>query len=226
MENLNKFLENSKRKILIQKLVFNASDAPKPAPTLLLPLLPLIKGLENLQILSRHREVSYEKLAKLEQWKQAKSIELISVDGSGGYCSHKEIKYFSHFEYFGITVDRLPVERFVEYVKKLSDSKTFKKCTISGAFTFTALDYATASNKMLQKDKTVREPIDNSDEYLELKFFIDYSDGRVAIERKKEQKKENLVVKKKKEKKKRSVSAAQKDKKRSVSAAGKVPWRN
>ncbi|CAL2046930.1 unnamed protein product [Caenorhabditis brenneri] len=109
--------------------------------------------------------------------------------------------------------------------EKLTESKTFKKCTISGAFTFTALDYATASNKRLQKDKTVREPIENSDEYLELKFYIDYSDGKVAIERKKEK----LVVKKEKsavKKKKRSVSAAGKDKKRSVSAAGKVPWRN
>ncbi|EGT45290.1 hypothetical protein CAEBREN_02665 [Caenorhabditis brenneri] len=222
MENLKKFLESSNRKLQIQKLVFNASDAPKPAPTLLLPLLPLIKGLENLHILSRHREVSYSKLAKLEEWKQAKTIKLISVDGLGAYCSHKEIKYFSHFEQFDVTVDGLSVGNFVEHVKKLTESKTFKKCTISGAFTFTALDYATASNKVLQENKTVREPIENSEEYLELKFFIDYSDGSVVIERKKEK----MSVVKKKKMKKRSVSAAGENKKRSVSAAGKAPWRN
>ncbi|CAL2047000.1 unnamed protein product [Caenorhabditis brenneri] len=178
---LIKKLIKKSTKINVTSLNFSAIGSGESL-NLLRSLIQLMEpgDLEYIRILNAHGHVEYDELAETEQWKRAKTVKA----QLNTWSTPGQLEHFLHFEEFEIEIRLLGVDShfngliikdLIDLKTNLQKSKNFKTCSIYGEPKFTAEQFAKAIGTVIREDKTIRDPIPDSKDFLEFKFPFAYS---------------------------------------------------
>lgn len=122
--------------------------------------------LENIKIISSSKTYSMSNLRSLEQWKQAKTLDLLSL----GDLLATESYYFTHFISFSMRTKLFFPFVMVDLKNKLLKSSFFQKCEIHGFLYMQDLvEMGNAFGVAVRPDRTFRFPFPNSNDFLEFK---------------------------------------------------------